>query len=189
MPFDAQPPDAPSRDAPSPDAVTDPPSSPADGPEPLARLCDLWEDLRGRRPLPDRADLDPADIAFALGNVALVDIEHAPLRARYRLVGIHLVELWGRELRGRYVDTVFAPPVVEEAMRAYGHVVENRAPLYTRRSFRLSFGLVGYHRLMLPFHTGAPDRVDLVAVALFPTSPTIRAVEDWWTGPGRPDER
>ncbi|MEQ8968240.1 MAG: PAS domain-containing protein [Azospirillaceae bacterium] len=157
----------------------------AEGPEPLARLCDVWEDLRGEGGLPDRADLDPASIAFALGNVALVDIEHTPLRARYRLVGIHLVELWGRELKGRYVDEVYAEPIAAEAMQAYARVIETREPLYMRRTFRLSFGLLGYHRLMLPFHTGTPDRVDLVAVALYPTSPRVRTVMDWWCGRDR----
>jgi len=161
----------------------------SEGPEPLARLCDVWEDLRAGRGLPDRTDLDPASIAFALGNVALVDIEHAPLRARYRLVGIHLVELWGRELKGRYVDEVYAEPIATEAMQAYARVIETREPLYMRRTFRLSFGLLGYHRLMLPFHTGTPDRVDLVAVALYPTSPRVRTVMDWWCGRERMGDR
>ena len=38
----------------------------------LQRLYQYWSDKRGERGMPSRADIDPLDMRFAIGNIILV---------------------------------------------------------------------------------------------------------------------
>lgn len=152
--------------------------------DPVERLYWLdvyWNHLRGDAPLPLARDLRPEDIPYALGHVALVEAEHGTGRFRYRLVGTELTELWGRELRGAYVDETYGFAIRQEVLGAYRRVVRTGRPLGRTRIFGLRTTMLGYRRLMLPFATeaGPPDQVNLVAVAIFPTSKRIRKRADW----------
>ncbi len=150
----------------------------------LARLHALWTAWRGAAPLPHRWSINPLELGFCLANLALVDIEPETRRPRYRLVGTGLVDLWGRELRGRYIDQVYRFPVRREVLNAYRRVMASGEPLYGERIFNLGFRRLGYHRLMLPFTDGSAGggdgrRVDLVMLAIYPTDRRIRRVDDW----------
>ena len=70
----------------------------------ILQLHDYWTLCRGKRAMPRRADIDPAEIPHLLPNVFLVDIERAPFRVRYRVVGTNAVELQGRDFTGQYLD-------------------------------------------------------------------------------------
>lgn len=156
------------------------PEEPAIGHEDLRRLWRHWNDLRGPRNFPLRGELEPFAIAFCLGHVALVDLETSPFRPRYRLVGTRLVELWGQELRGKYVDEVYHWPLRKEVVRAYRQVHETASPLYHERVFDLGFRKLGYFRLMLPFASEAgQDHPDIVCLAIYPSQPDIRRAADW----------
>lgn len=48
---------------------------------------DYWNARRGQRPMPSRADIDPAEIKPLLPHVILLDVIQAPLDFRYRLIG------------------------------------------------------------------------------------------------------
>jgi hypothetical protein len=144
----------------------------------LRRLLQHWYTLKGERPLPRRADLDPTDIAYCLGNVALVEIEQ-PFRPRYRLVGTRLADLLGDDPTGHYVDEMYSAGIRQEALDAYRRTVETGEPDYAERIFSLLFMKFGYYRLMLPFAWRTEGRADLVVVAFFPTDRTIRRAVDW----------
>ncbi|SMF16421.1 PAS domain-containing protein [Tistlia consotensis] len=144
----------------------------------LARLRDDWETWRGSAALPQRSALNPLALTYCLPNLALVDIEREPFRPRYRLVGTRLVDLWGRELRGRYVDEVYRFPVRSEVLAAYRKVVTTGEPLYNERLFNLGFRRLGYQRLMLPLTAGG-DSVDQVVLAIYPSDRRIRVRADW----------
>lgn len=58
----------------------------------LRQAYDYWNAQRGSRPMPARADLDPADMRRLLPNIILMDVLHDakpgwPLDFRYRLIG------------------------------------------------------------------------------------------------------
>jgi hypothetical protein len=102
----------------------------------LRRLYAYWDERRGDRAFPARADIDPLDMGFALGNISLVDVLHEPLRFRYRLHGSIIVERIGIDMTGRFVDDIAEPDrraFVEENFRT---VVDTRAPL-ARRGHRV----------------------------------------------------
>lgn len=95
----------------------------------LRRLYAYWDDKRGAREFPGRADIDPLEMRLALGNISLVDVLYAPLRFRYRLHGSIIAERLGIDMTGRCVDEIPEPDrrsFVEENFRA---VIATRQPL------------------------------------------------------------
>lgn len=144
------------------------------------RLYDFWLSLKGSAVLPTQCDLNPLAIGFCLPNLALVDIEPDPFRARYRFVGSKLVELFGEELRNRYVDEVYSGRIKREVMDAYARVARERTPLYSDRRIKLFVHMFGYHRLMLPF-AERPNGTEVASVLLgiYPGTHNLRTAKDW----------
>jgi hypothetical protein len=66
---------------------------------PLAQIEAYWEDLRGTRLMPQRAEIDPRGIENALEYAFIVE-RIAPGIARLRIAGSHLSDLMGMEVRG-----------------------------------------------------------------------------------------
>jgi hypothetical protein len=117
----------------------------------LKRLLAYWLAKRGDRRAPSRADIDPVELAPQLPHVLLVDVEHAPLRLRYRLIGTGVVQGFNADLTGRYFDEIDHTPeqrILNDALAA----VANWGPLlcamfdYTHKDGRF----VRYERLALP---------------------------------------
>jgi hypothetical protein len=63
------------------------------------QLYTYWEKQRGTRPAPDRADIDPASIRHALGDIFILAADFVD-EQRYRLAGTRICALFGRELKG-----------------------------------------------------------------------------------------
>src|SRR5271154_6383357 len=77
----------------------------------LRQLYDYWDEKRAGRAMPSRADLDPIEMRFAIGNVILVDvIEGTPLGFHIRLHGTNLSERVRYDLTGKMLDDL---PFVE----------------------------------------------------------------------------
>lgn len=147
-------------------------------PAELQRLYNYWQAIRGQNKLPHRADVNPAAISFCLGNIGMAEIEHNPFRVRYRLIGTRLIELYGEDLAGRYVDQTYTPAVRQEALDAYRRVVLDEEPLYSNRVIDIIVRKFGYYRLMLPFSWKSAS-VDLVLVAIYMADDRIQRAEDW----------
>lgn len=73
---------------------------------PLAALESYWRDLRRARPLPARADVDPARLDSALPHAFILE-RVAPGIGRIRVAGQALSMLWGAEPRGMPLCTLF----------------------------------------------------------------------------------
>jgi hypothetical protein len=76
----------------------------------IVDLHQYWRGLRSQRSgaLPARRSLDPAAMPRqALAHVWILDWHADPPRLRFRLLGTKLVEFFGRELAGKWVDEVF----------------------------------------------------------------------------------
>lgn len=93
----------------------------------LRWLLDFWNELRGTREMPARADFSPADMVSCLPNISLVDVEYNPQRFRTRLVGTGIVEESGIDLTGKYYDQM---PNPEGIISRGAWVVKNRKPCY-----------------------------------------------------------
>ena len=95
----------------------------------LKALLEIWEARRRGRLLPSRADFDPLDLKPHLGHLLLTDVERAPLRFRYRLLGTTITEILRRDATGRYFEEIYAGRLLRELFDAFSRVVETRAPL------------------------------------------------------------
>ncbi|MBS8227693.1 PAS domain-containing protein [Vannielia litorea] len=67
-----------------------------------------WDDLRGPRQVPARAEVDPRAIEETLEYAFILE-RIAPGVGRFRLAGMHLNELMGMEVRGMPCTSMFMP--------------------------------------------------------------------------------
>jgi len=95
-------------------------------------LYEYWELKRGSRPMPARADIDPAEIKQLLPYIILADVHHDPLRIFFRLAGTAVVEAAGRDLTGQWLHEAVVDGGVELWMRNYSRLVESRRPVFGR---------------------------------------------------------
>ncbi|MBU0724521.1 MAG: PAS domain-containing protein [Alphaproteobacteria bacterium] len=159
-------------------SLQDPVSPTASAPPELLRLHEYWRGRCAQADVPDRGDIDPVDMAFCLPHLAVIELEPDPFRPRYRLVGSRLVDLFGRELTGCYVDEVYRGSVRKEALAAYRQTAEGRQPLYSRRTLHGLFRSYSYDRLMLPLRRGG-DRIEQILLGLYPTDRQLVTAEQW----------
>ena len=95
----------------------------------LLDLLAYWKEQRGQQLMPSRADMDPLDLPAHLGYLCLIDVEHDPMRLRYRLIGATITETMGRDMTGRYFDEIYEDEILRDSLAAYTWIVEHRAPL------------------------------------------------------------
>lgn len=95
----------------------------------LGELLAYWQGKRRGRPMPARGDIDPLDLPGHMGHLCLIDVELAPRRLRYRLLGSVVTEALGRDMTGRYFDEIYADDALADANRALEWIIEQRAPL------------------------------------------------------------
>ncbi|MGF1609067.1 MAG: PAS domain-containing protein [Kiloniellales bacterium] len=97
----------------------------------IATVYRLWDERRGGRAMPSRADFDPVDMPrHVLPGVLLVDVESEPRRFRYRLVGTRDVDRRGHDPTGLDVTEGYYGPDAERALETYGYVAATARPLY-----------------------------------------------------------
>jgi hypothetical protein len=111
------------------------------------------------RPMPSRADLDPAAIKLLLPYLLLIDVLRDPLEFRFRLVGTEI----DRIVAGNYTGVRFSDLSHmrrgNKVWAEYERVVASSAPLCSEIEY-----------------VGATDYVRRVAHALFPLSDDGRTV-------------
>lgn len=136
---------------------------PRDGTDPrLSALLAYWDGRRGGRPMPARADLDPADIPRLLPNVFLVDVGREADDLRWRLAGTEVVRMFGAEVTGRTVGEGM-DPVASRLLRArLAFVVRSARPVYVTGTMGLASDRhVPFQRLVLPLSADG-RRVDML---------------------------
>ena len=83
--------------------------------------------------MPARADIDPLDMMFVIGNIILVDVlAETPLRFRIRLHGTNLVQRVGYELTGKMLDDLPVNDFRRLAQQSFTEAVTTAAPLTTQ---------------------------------------------------------
>jgi hypothetical protein len=92
-------------------------------------LFDYWIRSAGARPMPARADLDPLKVPKLLPNLGLIDVREGTDRARFKLAGTRLHEIYGQEITGKRADEVFAGETASYWRRVHERVVATGFPL------------------------------------------------------------
>jgi hypothetical protein len=101
----------------------------------IHRLYAYWVDRRGERSMPRREDIDPAQLKLLLPDLIISELEPAPLRIRYRLVGTRVAEVTGLDYTGLYLDEVdFGKGDEEDWLAQYVWIFAQRAPIFGKSS-------------------------------------------------------
>lgn len=97
----------------------------------ILRLKRYWESVKRDRAMPERADIDPAEIRDLLPHLELVDIDQEPFRVHYRLVGTALVHSVGFDYTGANIDELMFGTADETTWtRLFRQLCRDKAPLY-----------------------------------------------------------
>ncbi len=130
----------------------------------LRELWRYWLARRGTRPMPPRRDIDPVDIPTLLPHLQLVERLPPDGRYRYRLAGSAIVEAYGRELTGKYLDEIVPPHRRAIAEDHYNLVFVERRPLFVRSRYTTMRELdITATRIILPL-AGMADEVAVLLV-------------------------
>jgi hypothetical protein len=133
----------------------------------LRRLYEYWEGKRGDRKMPSRADLDPLDITFIIGNVILVDvIDGDPLRFRIRLHGTNLSERVRFDLTGKMLDEMPAAEFRDLVRQSFTRVATAKEPLHAKRDRILDNRRRDFETVILPLSSDG-EQVDRILCGLF----------------------
>ncbi|HVJ43749.1 MAG TPA: PAS domain-containing protein [Dongiaceae bacterium] len=131
----------------------------------LQRLYDYWRSKWHGSLLPGRADIDPIDFSYALGDITLVDVLYEPLRFRFRLDGTRHVEHFGFDMTGRFLDTFPEPGMRQSIHDNYRSIVESREPQRYYRDLTADGRPFRYEALLLPL-AGDGKKIDMIMVAI-----------------------
>lgn len=95
------------------------------------QALDYWIKIRGTRPMPSRADLDPLDIRKLLPNVLLIDVAHNPLDFRYRLIGTKIVSQLNNDHTGKWMSEIPHQKPPSKIWSSCETVVTEKIPMTT----------------------------------------------------------
>jgi hypothetical protein len=132
----------------------------------LQRLYDYWLEKRGDRLMPSRAEIDPLDMRFVIGNLIMIDvIEGQPPQFRIRLHGTHLSERVRFDLTGKMLDEMPQAEFRELTRQSFTKVVTTKQPLHARRDRVLDNRRRSYETIILPLSSDG-ERVDRILCGL-----------------------
>ena len=107
------------------------------------RFHDYWKARRSAQyAVPLRAAFDPTELRELLPNIVVIEVEQAPLRFRYRLVGTRVVEFNKLDFTGSYLGTI-GWDEEQQFVDAYVNVVSSKQPLCGFYSWTLKNGNLG----------------------------------------------
>lgn len=132
--------------------------------ERLRRLHGFWQELRGQRRLPFRAEFAPEQLHFILGQMALLEVTDPAGRFRFRLVGTRLELLGRRGDQGRSLDEIEPAWYRAVLEAAYVEVVKTGEAMAQRLESLAAPETTWCERVVLPF-TVAGQGVELLVDA------------------------
>ncbi len=152
----------------------------------LMAALEYWQSSRSGAATPRCDAIDPLRIPrLVLPHVILVDVLGG--RFRYRLVGTRMVEQWGEDFTGRYLDEITSGEYGAYITGLFRCSAETRAPVFGESTFRWDVGRVVWaRRLMLPY--GEPDAARIMCVQTFDANLPHRGASASLARPGSPGE-
>jgi hypothetical protein len=126
----------------------------------LRDLYAYWLDKKGDAIAPPRSAIKPDEITRLLPIIVLIDVIGDPPRFKMRLVGTRVVEAFGQEVTGKFVDEIDLS-TISPAVHARGHaaVADCRPDLHVWEYTKADGRHIKYERIILPLSSDG-RRVD-----------------------------
>ncbi len=83
-----------------------------------------------------RADFDPLEMPRLLSSIILVDVENDGAKFRIRLVGTKIVDMFGSDYTGKYLDDIDFGDVRSKVLNEYRLPVSEKRPVFSDHDFR-----------------------------------------------------
>ena len=131
----------------------------------LTALYDYWRSRKSDGTLPGRADIDPVDMPrAALPYIVLADVGDGGNRIHYRLVGTAIVNEWGSDFTGQYIEEMMDGSYLDFVRGLFIDVMTHRCAVLSESTFRWDVGkVVGARRVYMPLATDG-ETVDMVLI-------------------------
>ncbi|HVM83301.1 MAG TPA: PAS domain-containing protein [Candidatus Binatia bacterium] len=131
----------------------------------LSRFFQYYLEKRRGRDFPARADIDPCDFPYALGDITLIDVRYDPLKFFFRLDGSRHVERFGFDMTGRSLDEFPYPEMRQAIFDSYRDVIDHREPRRYFRDLESSGRWFRYETLLLPLSSDGTT-IDMIISAI-----------------------
>lgn len=98
----------------------------------LAAVLAYWNEKRGGRAMPSRAEINPLELREHLGWILILDVLPDFADFRYRLIGTKVASYFGEDATGRTVGEAFAPfgaSVVKGILAVHRKTARDRVPV------------------------------------------------------------
>ena len=136
----------------------------------LKALEDYWWSVKPAHGLPGRQHIDPLEIPKLLPWLYLIDVMPSGATTtgrsrhcfRVRLFGTGLVEMFQRDVTGRWLDGLYPEPHCSQMAAAYEQVIDARRPL--RAAFTMPVEgreFVRFSRVACPLAADG-ERIDML---------------------------
>ncbi len=100
----------------------------------LRQLYSDWDQRRRGREMPARADFDPLDLKYCMGNLSLIDVAQNPPRYRFRLHASTVAQGMGFDLTGKSLDAMPDTEYRRMVTDHYDEVLAARKPVAKYRN-------------------------------------------------------
>ncbi len=139
--------------------------------DPLQRqMYAYWQQKRGPRPMPSRADIDPTEIPRLLPNILISEYvaEAGVERWRYRLAGTAVAAAFGRNPTGHFADELTKGDYREFIERIHRVVREEQRALFCESEYTGASELrMSAKRLLLPVTTAGRYADQIITLLVF----------------------
>ncbi len=148
--------------------------------DPLHRqIYAYWQQKRGSRRMPSRADIDPTEIPRLLPNLLIS--EHVPAdgtgRWRYRLAGTAVVAAFGRNPTGHFIDELTKGDYRAFIEEIHRMVREEQRALFCASEYTGTRDLrMSAKRLLLPLTTDGEQADQIITLIVFRLGTGLPAV-------------
>lgn len=127
----------------------------------LVHALEYWDAKRGSRAMPSRDDLDPAEMVEFLPRIMLADVEHQPLRFRYRLCGTGICRVHPGNATRLAADELQPPAYGALVHAQYQDVLQTGRPALHLNVFDDQNRYRSYAHLILPLSRGG-TAIDMI---------------------------
>ncbi len=137
----------------------------------LGPALEYWEEARGARFAPCRADIQASRFRAQLRHMQFIDVVRDgghERHFRYRMVGTQLVENFGSEFAGKFVNDLFDGEKRRFLNELYHSICDARRPMFVHCHYRAIKGLVfKSNRLYFPLSEDGETVSMIMGVLLF----------------------